>query len=220
MTEPGVLRLETRPGAPVLVAFGGIAGAFGMPAFEFRSLLTRLGVSAVLVRDLDQCWYQAGVPELGRSPAAAADGLRDLLGTLAPSRVVLTGNSAGGFGAMRFGHLLAGTVDEVVAFSPQTCLRRSWRRRHRDRRWPDEVRSVHARTGPEADDIDARRWGRFTTPTRLHFAAGHRLDATHALRMAGRGLHLHPHPQRSHGLTRELRDTGTLERVLLAALDP
>ena len=49
----------------LVIAFGGLAGEMGIPPWEFFRILDDLPIQRVFVRDIEQVWYQAGVPRLG-----------------------------------------------------------------------------------------------------------------------------------------------------------
>jgi hypothetical protein len=52
---------------PLLIAFGGIYGALGIPPFEFYSLTKNIDVNKIYLRDLSQTWYHSGLPGLSDS---------------------------------------------------------------------------------------------------------------------------------------------------------
>jgi dienelactone hydrolase len=201
----------------MLVAFGGIRGEIAIPPFEFFSVVGDIPVTKVFVRDLDQAWYQRGVRGLGTSVAETAVALEHLVRERRARRVVMTGNSAGGFAAILFGRMLG--VDGVVAFAPQTFIDRWNRLRHRDHRWKAEIRALRHRP-PSAPVLDLRRAVRAAVvPVEIHYDRSFRLDALHAERLDGQpGVQLHPYRGGSHNLVRTLRDTGDLKQILTYAL--
>src|SRR5581483_3355776 len=101
--EAGVLVQPGPRGAPLLVAFGGVAAGLGIPPFEFMRLTGELPVGRVFLRDLRQAWFQKGIADVGPRPADIAARLQALIDDLEPSRVVFTGNSAGAYAALLFG---------------------------------------------------------------------------------------------------------------------
>src|ERR1700677_2024015 len=64
--DPMKLELEGED-RTLIIAFGGMAGEFGMPFFEFLKATEGLPVKRLLVRDLRQAWYHRGIPGHGRS---------------------------------------------------------------------------------------------------------------------------------------------------------
>lgn len=121
-SEAATASVETRivdPAAPTLLAFAGMGHGLQMPIAEFAGVLAPLAVNVLFVKDLDQCWYQHGIRDLGTTPAAAAPALRSLVP--AGSTVVGTvGTSSGATAAVLFGVLLQAPT--ILAFSPRTLI--------------------------------------------------------------------------------------------------
>ena len=170
----------------------------------------------ILVRDLDQVWYLRGIRGLGGSLPEAAAGLRAEIG--ARSRVVLTGNSAGGFAAIAVGARIG--ADEVHAFSPQTAIDRRHRVRWLDGRWPRQMHHVRRlRPSRELLDLHASVLERPGPSLHLHYCGDHGRDARHARHLAGLpGVTLVPHRGDGHRLVTDLRDRGELASILADAI--
>lgn len=203
----------------LLVTFGGIAGGFSLPPFEFNRLTQDLGCHRLFIRDLAQAWYQCGVPGLGGTVAQMADGLRARIADIAPRRTVFIGNSMGGFGALLFGALL--DVPEVHAFAPQTFVDRRSRLLARDFRWRHQIRGMHRALRREDAVLDLRAPLRQLGQTRfhVHYGTGDRLDSLHARRLENMdAVTLYPQHGVNHALVKDLRDTGVLLPALRKAL--
>ncbi|HYJ60051.1 MAG TPA: hypothetical protein VE032_01135 [Actinomycetota bacterium] len=217
LDDPTVGFLAEPAGPPVtLVAFAGIRGGLGIAPFEFFRVTEGLGVRRILVRDLDQVWYLRGIRGLGASLPEAAARLRAEIGEGA--RVVLTGNSAGGFAAIAFGAIIG--ADEVHAFSPQTAIDRRHRVRWLDGRWLRQMHHVR-RLGPPHELMDLRRVLRDRGGPRvhIHYCDDHGRDARHARHLEGLpGVTLVPHRGDGHRLVTDLRDRGDLARILADAV--
>ncbi len=201
----------------LLVAFGGIKGGMGIAPFEFLRLASDVPTKRLFVRDLSQAWYQRGVPGLGETVGEAAAGLRTRIQESGARRVVMTGNSMGGFAALLFGAMCG--ADEVHAFSPQTFLGR-WRRfRARDFRWREQIAAIHRRR-PAGAVLDLRRTLRgWEGPGIVHYCTNYDLDRAHATRLRGLpGVSLRGHESGDHQLVRTLRASGELVEILRAAL--
>lgn len=231
--EAGCIHDLTPDDAVVLVAFGGLVandlvGVGGgppaagpgaaAPPFEFFNLVGGAPVGKILVRDLDQIFYQRGVRGLGATIDEVVEGLRPLVA--GRDRVVFVGQSAGGYAAILLGALLG--VDEVLAFSPQTFLDRRLRRRHGDDRWPDcvaEIRGMRRAERRHLDLADVLRAGPSRTAFHLYYGSENRLDALHCRRLgAVPTVVLHPWPTGSHAVARRMREEGSLRTVLWQAL--
>lgn len=202
-----------------LVCFGGLLNHMGMPHFEFFTLLHDVPCGKVFIRDLDQVFYQRGVRGLGATIPEVADGLRALLAGRNP--VIFVGNSAGAYGALLFGSLVA--PDDVVAFAPETFVSRLLRRWYRDTRWTKEVDAMYRVPGLQRQYLDLKKVLRHDngrTRYQIHYAKWNKLDSQHALRMASvRRVTLHPKKSGRHGVIRDLRDDGTLKPLITGLLE-
>jgi hypothetical protein len=129
-----VLELD-HDSATLVIAFAGLKGFLGgFPAFEFRKILSSVDVKSAFFRDHYAAWYHRGVVDVGPGIDSVVDRLRQLRGEA--DRVVMVGNSAGGYAALLFGALLG---CEVYAFSPQTFIDPELLREAGDNRWDEEL---------------------------------------------------------------------------------
>ena len=207
-----------RPGQPLLVAFGGLRGAIGIPGFEFRKVLSDFDCNLLFVRDVEQAWYQGDLPGLGSGVDGLVEGVRGLVATADVSRVVCLGNSMGGYAALLVGSAIE--ADEVIAFSPVTFINWSARFLAMDRRWGAAIRYSRSRptSHPPSFDLGSYLrepgWGR----ARVYADLSYRLDRIQANRLEGLPrLRVESRPGR-HGLVRELRDSGELAGLLASAM--
>ena len=218
-TCPLVLeRLWTKEPTPVLVCFGGLKGNLVVPPLEFMRTTQSLGVHRVFLRDLNQCWYQKGLPGYGSDVPSAATALTSVVESLNPSRRVFIGTSSGAFAATLFGALTG--ADEVLAFGPQSSIDRVTRRLCHDNRWPEEIKKAR-RSSVDRRHINLVRLlsstpdlGRIS----VHYGADDIRDAAYARRLATvSGVTVTAHPG-DHTFVRQLRDAGELEPLLHSAL--
>jgi hypothetical protein len=122
-------------GATLVVAFAGLRGFLGgFPAFEFRKILSSVDVKSAFFRDHYAAWYHRGVVDVGPGIESVLGRLREL--QQEAHRVVMVGNSAGGYAALLFGALLG---CEAYAFSPQTFIHPDLLREAGDDRWDEEL---------------------------------------------------------------------------------
>jgi hypothetical protein len=211
----------------LLVAFGGMAGQLGMPPFEFFKATGEIPVKRLFVRDLHQAWYHRGIPGHGDTLEAAAASLRALIDRHDVNRLVVAGNSAGGYASLAFGTLL--DADTALSFAPQTVLDPGVLAEWDDHRWDGQLEDL-VRGGA----ID-QRWsdlrsalaggeGRREGGTRyeVYFDETLEVDRLHADRLSGvPGVTLHRLSAGAHSVAQAMRETGELGRVLRAALlDP
>lgn len=232
LPEPG-WSVEAGPdGAPLLVVLSGLPpqGAQA-PAFEGRGLCRRLGVSGLLLRDARLSWFLRGVEGLGDDLPSVAEAVRAHVRALAPNRVVLLGNSAGGYAAVALGTLL--DADEVLAVVPRSGLTDDANDALGDDRFRDLRRAALHGLPPGAApfldlpgllrDAFAARCadGRppYRTRVRVLHASDNALDAAHAARLSGLPeTVVSTYPRGDHQLARVLRDAGELDALVAAAL--
>jgi pimeloyl-ACP methyl ester carboxylesterase len=205
----------------LLVAFGGMFGRIGMPPFEFFSLAGSIPVKRLFVRDLNQAWYHRGMPGAGTTLASVAESLSELIDAHRVDRLVVTGNSAGGYGALVFGTLLR--ADVVLTFAPQTVLDLDELAAIGDHRWDDRLRPLVQEGALDARWIDLgpalaaapHRASRYE----VYFDESLAVDRQHVERLLGvPNLRLYRFGRGRHHLVGALRDCGALARILQRAL--
>ena len=218
-TSLAVERLQGGGPAPVLVTFGGISGGLFGPPFEFLRQSDGLQVHRVFLRDLEQCWYQRGVPGLGDDVVEVAESLDALIEDLGATRRVFVGTSSGGFAAILFGVLLG--VDSVLAFSPQASLTVAARLHAGDRRWRPQVRTARrASKSPLHRDLPTLLTKTSMRGTiKVHFRTDDLIDAAYAKSLERFAcVEVTPHPG-DHSFVRELRDSNQLRSILTDSLN-
>ena len=205
----------------MLIAFGGMRGALGMPPFEFLRATGRLRTTRIFVRDLAQAWYHRGIPGLGPTIEDAAAGIRTLLESRPPKRLVVTGTSAGGYAALVFGTLLG--ADVVLSIVPQTVVNDELMHAMGDHRWDRQLEKLIASGAWDSRWSDLRRdlprARRGATRYEVYFDPDVELDRLHAERLTKvPGVRLN-HAHGEHGrVARNLRESGELQRILTASL--
>jgi pimeloyl-ACP methyl ester carboxylesterase len=205
----------------LLVTFGGMRSLVGIPSFEFVRLTGEIPVKRLFVRDPRQSWYHRGLRKHGRTLASVADAVGDLIARHEVERVVMVGNSAGGYGALVFGTLLG--ADEVFAFAPQTVLDPGLLAEMNDHRWDDMLAPLIKKGAlePRWADLGVALPEARHTDTRYNVFFDERIrgDRLHAERLRHvEGVRLYKFGRGGHALVRALRDCGALERMLRAAL--
>lgn len=158
----------------VLVAFGGVGEAFwSVPPF-----LELPNCHLIMLRDTTRLFHVAGVEGLGATYHECVAALAALIGKLGASQIYATGNSSGGYAALRYALDLG--ARGVLAFSPFTRIDAT----------PEELEQFPAirplsRSRPEMmEDLHAL-YARHPNPPKVIIAYGdrHRVDTEHALRM-------------------------------------
>jgi pimeloyl-ACP methyl ester carboxylesterase len=210
----------TAQSSTLLATLGGIAGGIGIPRFEFLRMASDLGVKTVFIRDLSQSWYHGALPEVGDGLKGIARTLREIVAREGITRLVVVGNSMGGYGALIAGSLAR--ADEVHAFSPITFIGPLARLRYGDWRWRRQILRAYRFThgSPKFFDVVphvSRPGG--STRFHVHYSSLDRLDVAHAARLHGiENVKLHRYDHGGHKLVTHLRDTGCLADILETAL--
>jgi pimeloyl-ACP methyl ester carboxylesterase len=201
----------------LLLAFGGLNRMIGIPPFEFLSLTGGLPVKRMFVRDRREAWYHRGLPQHGGSLEEVTDSLRELISTHGVERLVVAGNSAGGYAALLFGALLG--AETVLSFAPQTTIDANVLASMGDHRWDDYLRAF--RPDPQWTDLAVAlpKVTNASTQFRIYFDDSLSVDRQHAERLRGlEGVRLYRFGRGSHYLVRELRDSGALARIIEGAV--
>jgi len=212
------MMLDLEPGSPTLVvAFAGLKGFLGgYPAFEFRKTLSSVDVKSAFLRDHYSAWYHRGVVDVGPDIDAVAERLR-ALGREA-DRMVMIGNSAGGYAALLFGALFG---CEAHVFSPQTFIDPDMLHAAGDHRWDPELEVLL-----ESGRFD-RRYGDLapliaSSSGSFHVYHGveHPHDVAHAEHIRELpNVTVHPLEGTGHRVVLALRNSGWLHEFLVGMAD-
>lgn len=208
---------EIHPGSKRLIlAFGGIKGALGMPTFEFYQSANLLQDSKIFFRDLSQNWYHAGLPGISRDIDETCDYIRSRIDALQPEEILFIGNSMGGYAAILFSTLL--NTGKVVSFSPQTFISPVKRLKAGDRRWGLRVFNTYVKSlfRPRYFDLYPLLAGapRDNSIT-IHCSSLDTRDLAHARQLSGfPNVEIRIHDIGGHRLVKHLRDNGTLKEIL------
>lgn len=213
---------ELHPDSPnLLIVFNSMQRQphSGISQYELQKASRTLPVSRLYLKDPYQLWYQRGLPGLAANVQELVEYLKARLLAIQPERLVITGNSMGGFAALLFGCLLG--ADSVHAFSPKTFINPFARLLIWDYWfWREQIRLVLEAPGSR-QTWDVRPWlRRNTTSTRytIYYSPSHRLDNIHARRMRGMpGVILESFPEGGHALIRTLHGRGELLPILAGA---
>jgi pimeloyl-ACP methyl ester carboxylesterase len=206
----------------LLIAFGGLRGRMGVLPFEFFRATGGIPVKRLFVRDLRQAWYHRGMPEHGTTLTDVARALEDVLARQHVERLVVAGNSAGGYAALVFGTLLG--ADAALCFAPQTTLDLDELAAMGDDRWDEYLRPLAAANALDPSWVDLARAlppaRRADTRYRVFFDDSLPVDRAHAERLRGlEGARLYRFGHGRHHLVTSMRDSGVLQRLLQRELD-
>lgn len=213
------IAIDISSNSPILlVAFGGIIGALGMPPFEFFNITRNIETKKIYIRDLNQVWYHQGLKDVAADINGIAILLKDMIAKMKPERVVMVGNSMGGYASILFGSLL--NVNAVHAFAPQTFIDRRNRLLSRDFRWKQQIRKTNRIGNKDFFDLKRLLITNNALDINIYYSTFHRLDRIHAERLKNmKGVKLHIVTEEGHGIVKHLRDTGMLKKILISSLN-
>ncbi|MBW4575988.1 MAG: hypothetical protein KME08_11970 [Aphanothece sp. CMT-3BRIN-NPC111] len=206
----------------MLICFGGIQGALGIPPFEFFNLTSDFNTKKIYLRDLKQSWYHQGLPGIANSIDGVAKYLEQEVTKEQAKRVVTCGNSMGGYAAILFGSIL--NVDIVHSFSPQTFIAPIKRFIYRDKRWQNQIKDLYKADSTQKIFADLKKYINSNQTNKpvfnIYYSSKDRLDKIHAERMRNiSNVVLHLYDEGGHGLVKHLRDTGLLKDILRKSLE-
>ena len=195
--------------------FGGIAGAIGMPPFEFYNASRILDFSKVFLRDFSQSWYQSAVPTVGDDVHAIGQYLRSVIEKSGASKIRFVGNSMGGYAALLFCSMLQ--CGKAIVFSPQSFVSIEKRLKYGDGRWAPQISAMHYSHGASGI-YDLKPWIQDHFPeiqAEVYVSAVDDLDVVHANELSGfTGVNIHRFAEGGHQLVSDLRNGGHLARIL------
>lgn len=218
MIENKPVEVALSPNASSLyIFFGGIAGAIGLPPFEFYNSSKILDEHKIFVRDFAQSWYQHGLPGLSHDIYSTAGYLQTHIDNLKPARIFFVGNSMGAYGAMLVNEILG--YGETIAFAPQTFISPILRLRHRDYRWGKQIFSTYRKSLFKKHIWDIKPVllrQRKNRKLSIFVSKSSRLDLIHATHIKDiPGVHIYPFEDGGHRLVKLLRDKGVLPAIML-----
>ena len=199
---------------PLLIAFGGIAGAMGIPPFEFFNLTRDLDVNKIYIRDLSQTWYHSGLPGISKNIDETASFLKRTINESGMEKVVVIGNSMGGYAAILFGVLIQ--ADIIHAFTPHTNISDE-----KFIRYKQQIRNVHSNFSNTYFDLKKLlKFNNNQADIHLYYDTNDQLDEIHIKRLKYlRNITSHAYNGGGHALIRILRDAGILQKIISSSFN-
>lgn len=214
------LEIEDKNSKNLIITFGGIKEGIGMPVFEFYNSFVGLSCDKVFIKDVNQAWYHKGINKNVNDIFMIKNLLESIIKRKSYNKVLLIGNSMGGYAAILFGILL--NVDNVIAFSPQTFLNRINRLRYRDKRWSVQISNVYLNNKDQKKFYDLKSFlmeNKYDTNIDVYYSLNDKLDSKHSIRLKKqKRVNLFPIEKGNHNLIRVLRDEGKLLEIINKAL--
>lgn len=201
------------PNRPVLIAFGGIQGALGIPPFEFFNLCDKLDVNKIFVRDIRQSWYHAGLPDLSRNVRETVMFLDFKIEESQSTNLIVIGNSMGGYASILFGLLL--NAETIHAFSPQTFIDKVHRFIYLDNRWTKRIRAMHKVAEKQYLDLINIVKSNNKSQINIYYSTEDRLDKIHACRLKKiPNVKLYSYKKGGHSVVKILKRSGELQKII------
>jgi hypothetical protein len=210
---PAIVDLS-RPGKPLVIAFGGLKGAMGVPPFEFFKLTDDLQVNKIFLRDLDQSFYHSGLLGISEDIDGTVAFLKQKIDESGADKVVLFGNSMGGYAALLFGILLG--ADTVHAVVPQTYIHES-----NSEEGYKTIEYVCEHFSDQYFDLkDVIRIHGNSCELNIHFDSNYERDHRNAMHLKGsQNVILHAFDEGGHNLAKEMKKSGKLREIIISSLD-
>lgn len=203
----------------LLVSFGGIMQGLGMPVFEFYNSISDVECDKIFLRDFEQSWYQKGVDKDVNSLEKLEHWLNSIIAKGNYSNVVFLGNSMGGYAAILFGVKL--NITNVIAFAPQTTIKKVDRILNFDFRWRNQIQRVYKNPNKKPIYFDLNSILKkidYKTAISIYYSPNHRLDKWHAERIQKHNkINLNPIKEGGHGVVKVLRDNGSLKKIIFSS---
>jgi len=202
------------PDKPLLIAFGGMAGKISIPPFEFFNFTADLDVNKIYIRDLSQTWYHAGIYGITEDIDETAAFLKKIINESGSERVVVFGNSMGGYAAILFGVLIR--ADIVHAFVPQTFINNLFYVISRDK-----LLFTQNNFPCEYFDLKEVIQNHNSLPDiNIYYDEFSEMDRIHAMHLSTlNNVKLHQYRDGQHSLVRLLRDSGELNKIIVSSLN-
>lgn len=200
------------------IFFGGINGKIGgIPPFEFYQTSKLLNASKIFLRDLDQAWYQTGLPGLTKNCFETKELILKKILEIQPKDTIFVGNSMGGFAAILFGVLIG--KGRVVAFSPQTFISLRKRFLKRDSRWNTKIYKTYLKSFYKKHIYDLKNimkvYPQNKVNINVYVSLNDKMDCLHAENISQfDNVKLNKLSFGNHGVVKSLRNQGKLDKIL------
>jgi len=202
---------------PLLIIFSGFGDFVTMP-FEFSNTTKKLDVNKIYLRDFSRTWYHSGLFGRSKSIDETVLFLKRKIDESGANKVVVLGNSMGGYAAILFGILIKANI--VHAFAPQTFLNNVDYLKlitRNDRK----IQYLHNNFSNQYFDLKNviqlhNNLGEFN----IYYDSTNEIDKKFAMHLKdSKHVMLHPFCGGGHGLIKILRDSGELQKIIIASLN-
>lgn len=202
---------------PLIIIFGGLAGKIYWRVFEFKNFLTKnIDCHLLFLKDYKRSWYQYGVEELNSNTVDDfVISIQEIIQDINYSKIITLGTSMGGFASLLFGSLLK--ANSIIAFSPQTFIDRTNRKKYKDFRWFQYIKPLND-THPDKKYFDLIDSDFSNSVVDIIYGIDEILDKIHAERMNHKNINLISF-EGKHDVIKNLRDNGILLEIILKHIE-
>ncbi|WP_440894782.1 6-hydroxymethylpterin diphosphokinase MptE-like protein [Amphibacillus sp. Q70] len=208
----------------LVIAFGGLGGALGMPVSKFLIESGTMGKKIIFIRDMSRKWYVNGLSSINQ--VSCIDDLKDYIEELMirskAKKVELLGISMGGYIALLMGKLIQ-KVDVVNAFVPQTFLDDKNRKIFNDNRWNSDIAKLNFSYNQNSSYLDLKILFNIDKKTindfkvNIYYANDNPIDKIHAERLKDfENVNLIEFETGGHELSNRLCESGMIKQYLNA----
>lgn len=173
-----------------------------------------MNANKIYLRDHSQTWYHSGLSGISKSIDQTAHFLRRKIDEALVSKVIVIGNSMGGYAAILFGILLK--ADIVHAFSPHTFI-------HNEKyiRSKEQIRNVHNNFSNEYFDLGrVIKTHNNIGELNIYYDSKNKRDKKHAMHLKRiQNITFHSFSGGGHRLIKLLKESGELNDIILSALN-
>jgi len=212
--DDSILTMLSKESKTLVIVFAGQGLGLQMPMFEFRKTFSNSTVNLMFIRDIQQVFYQFGIKPNGNI-SSTLKAIMNEIRKIKTNKIIVIGNSSGGYAALLFGYLLLTKkfpVKKILAFAP----------RFGDQGFIEHIRpyrNVQPRYFSFKDVFNQKTYfkdGIF----HIFYSQDCSIDVDYALSQLNYPwIEHHVYEQGGHALIRELRDNGTLSQILYNAIE-
>ncbi len=203
-------------GLNLYIFFGGISAGLGMPIFEFYNSSKILDQNKIFIRDFSQCWYQNGLPGIGKDIDSIKKYIIARIEEIKPVNIFFVGNSMGGYAAILFATLIS--RGEVIAFAPQTFISPLLRLKHKDFRWKEQILTTYMKSLFKRKIWNLQsllEHSKSKLKISVFVSIDNRLDYIHALHIKNiTGVNIYEFGRGGHAIVKSLKDEGKLQAIM------
>jgi len=177
--------------------------------YNFLGLVNNLPGKKLFVRDIQDAWYNKGLPGITNNIESTATYLKQIIEQQDVEKVVFLGASSGGYAALLYGYLLE--VDEIHAFGAQTKIPNS----------PEEIKLLEKIESTYFDLATIYQAKATSSNCHLYFDSQFPPDVEHAHRLQQiASVKLHGYCANvGHKITMWLKHQNLLQSIILKALN-